>query len=80
MEALSAFPGSYLEEIMLTVLILSNLATPSGSPPPFFKGTHTRFVSFASVEMLGSFQSRSVLSNALCFSVRYFKTPPFQVM
>ena len=36
MEALSAFPGSYLEEIMLTVLILSNLATLSGSPPPFF--------------------------------------------
>lgn len=29
MEALSAFPRSYLEEIMLTVLILSNLATVS---------------------------------------------------
>lgn len=40
MEALSAFPGSYLEEIMLTVLILSNLATLSGSPPLFLKA-HT---------------------------------------
>lgn len=32
MEALSAFPRSYLEEIMLTVLILSNLANVSGYP------------------------------------------------
>lgn len=32
MEALSAFPESCLEEIMLTVLILSNLATMSGYP------------------------------------------------
>lgn len=32
MEALSAFPGCYLEEITLTVLILSNLATLSGHP------------------------------------------------
>ena len=32
MEALSAFPGCYLEEITLTVLILSNSVTLSGHP------------------------------------------------
>lgn len=32
METLSAFPGSYLEEIMSTVSILSNLATVSEYP------------------------------------------------
>lgn len=65
MEALSAFPESCLEEIMLTVLILSNLATMSGYPLEKKKkkewGQHTKFESFACEEMSSSFKRKSAI-------------------
>ena len=62
MEALSAFPESCLEEIMLTVLILSNLATMSGYPLEKKEwGQHTKFESFACEEMSSSFKRKSAI-------------------
>lgn len=59
MEALSAFPESCLREIMLTVLILSNLATVSGYPLGKKKKIEVNtqeLESFACEEMSSSFQ------------------------
>lgn len=64
MEALSAFPESCLEEIMLTALILSNLATMSGYPLEKKKkewGQNTKFESFACEEMSSSFKRKSAI-------------------
>lgn len=77
MEALSAFPESCLEEFMLTVLILSNLATVSGYPLGQKKkewGQHTKLGSFACEEMSSSFQRKSAVWNILCFSLWYFES------
>ena len=56
---------SCLEEIMLTVLILSNLATVSGYPLKKKKkkewGEHTKFESFACEEMTSSFKKKSAV-------------------
>lgn len=61
MQALSAFPRSYLEEIISIVLILSNLAIVSGYPLRKKKNSTKHILCSLWVKMNDPFKSSSVL-------------------
>lgn len=85
MGALSAFQKSYLEEIMLTDLILSNLANVSGYPFKKIKKEegkiHTKiFPHSLCVEIHGSFKSRFGLLNAFLFLCKILQSSTFHII